>query len=217
MTRAHRQGPRAAPRPVHRRHAQLPHAFTRRQHLGAVAGGLLLSLSTKGCALNQATPSSTRGTGRSGDFDFLAGSWRIKNRRLKQRWVPAAQQEWELFDGESTCWSVLGGLGSIEELRIPVGQPRGLGIRLLDVERGLWSDYWTSSASGTTGSPMWGTFEDGAGTFIATDDRDGDVAIHSRGVWDRITRTSCRWHQAFSRDGGKTWEDNWFMEWTRAA
>ncbi len=161
------------------------------------------------------SPPSTRGSGRTGDFDFLAGRWSIKNRRLKQRWVPAAQQAWELFDGDSTCWTVLGGKGSIEELRIPVGEPRGLGIRLLDVERGWWSDYWTGTGSGVAVSPMWGEFKDGAGTFVATDDRDGDIVIHSRGVWDRITPTSCRWHQAFSRDGGKTWEDNWFMDWTR--
>jgi hypothetical protein len=154
-------------------------------------------------------------TGRAGDFDFLAGSWRIANRRLKQRWT--ANPEWELFDGDSTCWSVLGGLGSIEDLRIPAGQPRGLGIRLLDTKRGLWSDHWSSSASGVVSPPMWGSFEGGVGSFIATDESDGDIAIWSRGVWDRITPTSCRWHQAFSRDGGQTWEDNWFMDWTRVS
>ncbi len=48
-------------------------------------------------------------------------------------------------------------------------------------------------------------------------DSDGDIPVHSRGVWDRITPTSCRWHQAYSRDGVKTWEDNWFMDWNRVA
>jgi hypothetical protein len=157
-----------------------------------------------------------QGTGRAGDFDFLQGSWSIENRRLKQRGV--GSNDWEEFAGESTCYTVLGGLGSVEELRIPVGQPRGLGIRLLDVNTGLWSDYWTSSGSGLVmPPPMFGNFEGGVGTFIATNDRDGDVPIHSRGVWDQITPTSCRWRQAFSRDGGKTWEDNWFMRWRRIA
>jgi hypothetical protein len=160
--------------------------------------------------------SEAKGSGRAGDFDFLAGRWTIKNRRLKTRW--ASSDDWELFDGDSTCHTVLGGLGSIEELRIPAGQPRGLGIRLLDVAKGLWSDHWVSSASGVIApTPMWGEFKDGAGTFLATDDSDGDTPIWSRGVWDRITPTSCRWHQAFSRDGGMTWEDNWFMDWTRVA
>jgi hypothetical protein len=158
----------------------------------------------------------TQGSARAGDFDFLAGSWTIKNRRLKTRW--AGGDDWELFDGDSTCWTVLGGRGSIEELRIPPGQPRGLGIRLLDAERGSWSDHWVGNGHGViVPSPMWGGFDNGVGTFVATDDHDGEIPIHSRGVWDRITPTSCRWHQAFSCDGGRTWEDNWFMDWTRVA
>jgi hypothetical protein len=155
-----------------------------------------------------------KGSARAGDFDFLAGSWTIRNRRLRTRWL--GSNDWEVFDGDSTCWTVLGGRGSIEELRIPAGQPRGLGIRLLDMDKGLWSDHWVGSGQGViVPSPMWGEFRNGVGTFIAIDDRDGDIPIHSRGVWDRITPTSCRWHQAFSRDGGATWEDNWFMDWTR--
>lgn len=155
------------------------------------------------------------GTGQRGDFDFLNGTWSIANRRMKRRW--SEQPEWEHFAGEARCWSVLAGLGSIEELHLQ-GQPRGLGVRLLDIGRARWNDYWVASGSGVVlPPPMTGGFRDGAGTFIATDDRDGEIPIWSRGVWDRITPTSCRWHQAFSRDGGKTWEDNWFMDWTRTA
>ena len=159
---------------------------------------------------------TSRGPARAGDFDFLAGTWTIRNRRLKTRW--AGSEDWEHFDGEAVCRSVAGGAGSIEELRIPPGQPRGLGIRLLDAERGLWSDHWVSHGQGViVPAPMWGSFADGIGTFIATDDTDGEIPIHSRGVWDRITPTSCRWHQAFSRDAGRTWEHNWLMDWTRVA
>ena len=60
-----------------------------------------------------------------------------------------------------------------------------------------------------------GVFVNGVGTFIA-DDVDGDRPIKVRGVWDRITPKSCRWHQGLSRDGGKTWQEDWFMDWTRA-
>ena len=45
--------------------------------------------------------------------------------------------------------------------------------------------------------------------------RHGDKPIKAAGVWDRITPTSCRWRQSISHDGGKTWEGNWIMEWTR--
>jgi hypothetical protein len=36
-----------------------------------------------------------------------------------------------------------------------------------------------------------------------------------RGVWDMITPTSCRLYQTVSKDGGKTWQDNWIMAWSR--
>jgi hypothetical protein len=32
-----------------------------------------------------------------------------------------------------------------------------------------------------------------------------------------MTPTTCRWEQAFSDDGGKTWEVNWIMEFRRTA
>jgi hypothetical protein len=58
---------------------------------------------------------------------------------LKPRWTAGADA-WEELAGEAICHTVLGGLGSIEELRIRLGQPRGLGIRLLDAAFGVWSD-----------------------------------------------------------------------------
>lgn len=59
-----------------------------------------------------------------------------------------------------------------------------------------------------------GAFENGVGTFTA-DDMDNDLPIKVKGVWDRITPESCRWYQVISRDGGKTWQENWLMDWTR--
>lgn len=151
--------------------------------------------------------------GKAGEFDFLTGEWRIAHRRLKT----AGSDDWDSFEGEASCWGVLGGRGSIEELRIPARDFAGLGIRLLDAERGLWTDFWVNAKSGVLAPPgLTGGFAEGAGTFLA-EDKDGEQPIVVRGVWDRITGNSCRWHQAVSRDGGTTWEPNWFMQWTRVA
>ncbi len=158
-----------------------------------------------------ATVANSKPTGKPGDFDFLAGKWKIKNRRLKA----LGTDQWEEFDGESTCWTIMGGLGSIEELRIPVGSYLGMGLRLLDVEQKIWNDFWISSKSGILTTPgQTGAFENGVGTFIA-DELDGDKPIKVKGVWDRISPNSCRWYQSISTDGGSTWQDQWFMDWTR--
>lgn len=150
--------------------------------------------------------------GRPGDFNFLTGAWRIHNRMIR----PGAKDEWIEFPGEATVWSILGGTVSIEELRIPARDFSGMGLRLLDAERRIWSDHWVNARSGVVSVPgQEGVFRDGVGTFGA-DDMDGDRPIKIRGVWDRITPVSCRWFQGVSRDGGRTWFDSWFMDWRRA-
>lgn len=176
---------------------------------GLVAGGMALSA---GGAPDVAAKPGTPAFGKPGDFDFLAGEWKIAHRKLR---VPHGT-EWDDFTGEATCWTILGGVGSVEELRIPVRKFSGMGLRLLDVEKKLWSDYWVNGKSGVLTTPgQTGTFENGVGTFTA-DDTDGDTPIKVKGVWDRITPTACRWWQAVSWDGGVTWEENWFMDWSRA-
>jgi hypothetical protein len=89
----------------------------------------------------------------------------------------------------------------------------GMGLRLLDVEKSVSSDYWVNSRIGVLNTPgAVGVFENGVGSFLA-DDTDGALPIKVRGVWDRITPTSCRWYQAISRDGGTVWQEDWFMDW----
>lgn len=183
----------------------------RRDVLRAVAGLAVAHTAIASLANASEIAPTVKGEGKPHDFDFLAGEWRIKNRRLKD----AASNHWDEFEGEATCWTILDGVGSVEELRIPQRSFSGMGLRLLDDEKKVWNDYWVNSKSGVLTTPgQQGVFIDGVGTFTA-DDVDGDKPIKVRGVWDRITPNSCRWYQSVSRDGGKTWEDNWYMDWTR--
>jgi hypothetical protein len=147
-------------------------------------------------------------TGKAGDFGFLTGEWKIRHRQLKN-------QKWDQFEGEATVLEMLGGVASVEELRIPSRNFSGMGLRLLDVERKLWADYWVNSKSGVmAAAPTWGGFSNGVGTWDS-EETDGAAPIIVRGVWDQIAPRSCRWHQAVSRDGGTTWEENWIMQWQR--
>lgn len=148
--------------------------------------------------------------GQPGDFDFLQGEWRIRHWRR-----PSADADWDHFEGEATCWSILGGIGSVEELRIPARQFSGLGLRLLDVERKRWSDHWVNAKSGVVTAPgLEGSFENGIGLFVSEEEADGRPLL-AAGIWDRISRDGCRWRQAVSRDDGTTWTHNWVMHWRR--
>lgn len=156
-------------------------------------------------------PLARNWNGKPGEFDFLSGEWKISHRRIDK----PGSKEWSVFEGEATCWSILGGIGSIEELRIPVRNFSGMGLRLLDVEKKEWSDFWVNAKSGVLVPPaVIGGFENGVGLFIS-DETDGGQPIKVRGMWDNITAKTCRWQQAVSRDGGLTWEDNWIMDWKR--
>ncbi len=148
---------------------------------------------------------------RAGEFDFLSGEWRIAHRRLK------GPVDWDVFEGEATCWSILGGVVSVEELCIPARDFSGMGLRTLDAANGVWLDYWMNARVGVPGSAgVPGRFVDGVGNFDTPDAEDGQPVIY-RGCWDQITASSCRWRQGVSRDGGATWDWNWIMEWTRIA
>ena len=171
----------------------------------AAAGAAAVTTSQAATVAKALAPAPT---GKPGDFDFLSGEWRIKNRQFKNGTV-------EEFDGEATVHGILAGVGSVEELRIPARNFSGMGLRLLDVERRLWADHWVNARSGVlTPPPAWGSFVAGVGTWDSDDSDDAGPVIF-RGVWDQITPTSCRWYQAASRDGGKSWQESWVMHWTR--
>lgn len=149
--------------------------------------------------------------GQPGDFDFLTGEWRIRHRQPKP-----GTDLWIEFLGEATVHGLLDGLASVEELRIPVRDFSGLGLRLLDVARKRWSDVWVNAKSGELDGPgVPGSFEDGAGIFVSEDEEDGRTVLWA-GIWDRIGPNACRWRQAVSRDGGATWTQVWLMDWERA-
>jgi len=60
-----------------------------------------------------------------------------------------------------------------------------------------------------------GGFKDGVGVFVGEDTLNGrPITVRFR--WSEITATSAKWEQAFSPDGGVTWETNWEMDLSRA-
>ncbi|GGK79439.1 hypothetical protein Sme01_21760 [Sphaerisporangium melleum] len=148
----------------------------------------------------------------AGDFGFYVGTWEVANRRLVKR--NAGCTEWEEFPGRSVARSFWGGAGNFDEITFPDRDFDGATVRVYDAAREEWSLYWLNSTRGLDPVPVVGGFEGGVGTFYA-DDADDGVPIRVRFVWSEITETSARWEQAFSYDGGRTWETNWIMESSR--
>jgi hypothetical protein len=151
------------------------------------------------------------------DFDPLVGRWQAHHRRLKERL--AGSHEWVEFDGTSTLWPVMGGWGNVDDnvLKKPGGEYRAVTLRAYDPKTGQWAIWWLDGRNpfGELDPPVKGRFENGVGTFYADDTLRGKP-IRMRFIWSQLTSASPHWEQAFSPDGGKTWETNWTTDFRRA-
>ena len=150
------------------------------------------------------------------DFDFLHGTWRVHNRRLRHPLSGSA--DWYAFDGRAVERPIWGGRANLEEYEatLPDGAPiRGLALRLHDPHARHWTIHWAGAAQGRLDPPMVGTFRDGVGEFFG-EDRVAGRTVLARFRWTALHADAARWEQAYSDDGGRTWETNWIMEFTRA-
>lgn len=149
------------------------------------------------------------------DFDFAFGDWQVRHRRLRDRL--AGCTEWIEFEGEMSTRPVLGGFGNVEDnlLRMPDGEYRAIAVRAFDPQACHWSIWWLDARfPGRMDVPVVGRFDDGIGLFFADDRLDGKP-IRIRFTWLARDRGNPRWEQAFSADGGSTWETNWTMDFRR--
>jgi hypothetical protein len=152
----------------------------------------------------------------SHDFDFWFGQWNGVHHKLKQRL--ANSSEWEDFTGTAIARPLLGGRANTDENVFHSGKEGagGIAFRLYDPQQDLWSIYWIGTTSYTVDAPMVGRFVNGVGTFYGDDTWQGKP-VRVRFIWSKIDLTHCHWEQAYSADGGKSWETNWLMDFTRTA
>ncbi len=160
---------------------------------------------------------STGGGGRDGrtDFDFLIGNWTVRNRRLRERLKGCV--EWEEFESTCRARALLGGLGNMDEFTMEraSGRVEAITVRLYNPLTGEWSIYWAATTGpGRLDVPMVGRFEGRRGEFFSQEVFEGRPIL-TRFIWTVDTPDTCHWEQAYSADGGKTWETNWTMEFAR--
>jgi len=155
------------------------------------------------------------------DFDFLIGDWKAHVRRLPDRLVGSTK--WVEYDGISNHHKLLDSDANFEEFEVrnPAGDHlKGQTLRLYNPTTHQWSIYLVDLAAGTLGlPPVTGQFVAAPGgpphgEFYDQEDWKGRAVI-VRYQWFNLTPKAARMEQAFSPDGGKTWETNWICELSR--
>jgi hypothetical protein len=164
----------------------------------------------------QKNKTRTAKTQRDGqhDFDFEFGSWNAHIKRLLHPLT--GSNTWVELDGSSVLRKIWGGHANLGELEVsnPTTHLEGLSLRLYNPASHQWNIYWSNSSDGSLGTPMIGQFKDGRGEFYDQETFHG-AAIFVRFIFSDTTPTSFRLEQAFSADGGKTWEPNWIATFVR--
>ncbi len=149
------------------------------------------------------------------DFDFLAGRWTSRQRRLVQ--VLAGRDEWYEFEATLDCDVYLDGNATFDVLRAPERDLEGITVRLFSPSERVWRIWWASRATGGhLDAPVVGRFDGTVGTFECDDVWQG-TPIRVRYEWSHVDTAHPRWEQAFSTDGGSTWEVNWTAVFSRRA
>ena len=156
--------------------------------------------------------------GRDGqhDFDFEIGTWKTKLKRLVS--PLSGSKQWAEYEGTTVVTKVWNGKANLVELVAdgPAGHFEGLSLRLYNPVSRQWSLNFANIRSGTLVTPTIGEFKNGIGEFYCQDFYN-DRAILVRFIITKINENACHFEQAFSEDGGKTWEINWIADDTRIA
>ena len=148
------------------------------------------------------------------DFDFEIGTWKTHLRRLLHPLTGSTT--WVEYEGTTIVHKIWNGRGNLVELVAdgPTGHFEGLNLRLYNPQARQWSLNFANSSNGSLSQPTIGEFKNGRGEFFDQETLNGRAIFVRFVIWD-ITPNSCRFEQAFSDDGGKTWEVNWIATDTR--
>lgn len=148
------------------------------------------------------------------DFDFAIGNWGTRILHLQRS--PGKADAWAVWTGRVVAAKVWGGRANIQEIEVntPSGPIEELRLCLYQPRLRQWYLYWADSDDGVLATPMIGRLNSGLGEFYDQEDYQSR-AIFVRDLYSQITPRSYHWQQAFSKDGGATWQPNWNVTLTR--
>jgi hypothetical protein len=151
-------------------------------------------------------------------LDWDLGSWKIHMDRLVHPLTGSST--WTQMDGTTVNSRVWNGRANLAEVEAdgPTGHLELLALRLYNPTTHEWNVNFATSGVGVlntpTGQPIIGEFKDGRGEFIDQEPFNGRTILVRFRIWP-IDANHAQSEQAFSADGGKTWETNWINHYTR--
>jgi hypothetical protein len=153
----------------------------------------------------------------SKDFDWMLGNWKADLKKLVNPLTGSTT--WVAYEGTQTTNKVLNGKAVVDEFVVdsPASKTsvEALTVRLYNPANQTWSIYWANAKNGEFSMPATvGRWTNGRGEFYDHEQLNGRWIL-VRYVWSDVTPTSAHFEQAFSADGGKTWEVNWISNITR--
>lgn len=158
-----------------------------------------------------APSAASQSTARDGrhDFDWDIGTWKTHQRRLLHPLTGSTT--WVEYNGTDVVRRIWDGANvGLVEADGPAGHLEIFTLRLYNPETHEWSIYFANSASGALSQPAVGQFKNGRGEFLDQETYNGATILLRFSISD-ITPNSVRFAQAFSADGGRTWEENFIV------
>ena len=175
-----------------------------------IFAALALLATTSTGAVSTRTPSPPAATDNGADdFDWELGVWRTDVRVLADP-LSDTEDEWLQFRGRSVVKPLMDRRANVVEFDVSgdAGRIEALNLRLYEPQADQWSSTFVSMRDGLLTPSVKGGFEDGVGTFYGQDQL-GGRQIEVRFLIFRLGRDKARFEQAYSDDGGATWETNW--------
>jgi len=170
---------------------------------------LTVALSATSAAAAPAEPRDS-----SHDFDFAFGTWTEHSTRLLHPLT--GSKEWVEWDGRTVVRKIWDGRANMAEFKgvTPSGPLELIALRVYNPTTGQWSLNFATSGVGKLGDVAGvGEFKDGRIDFYDQEPLDGRAILVRFSVYGAGPDTHVS-EQAFSADGGKTWEVNWINRYT---
>ena len=177
-----------------------------RHLVNALLGALALASATDCAAVDRRDGSH--------DFDFDLGRWKLHSRRLDHPLTGSTHRV--EMEGTTVARSILNGRGNVAEVELAgaEGPLELIALRRYDEKAGQWTIDFATPDSGTLGPPSIGEFRQGRGDFFSQESIGGHAILVRFSIWP-VSADVAESEQAFSADGGQTWELNWQSHYTR--